>query len=105
MNEQRAAWEASLAARLPDDTDKINEALAAGRFVVVQEGTEYCPHTDGILGSRKTLLGDFAMPEEAMECYQNNQEPAYSDIDVYLLPSENKVEQNQPPLSDNDIPF
>jgi len=52
-----------------ENFERIQSALAAGRFVVCHIQTLYCRSTDAILGSRNWFHKDFATFEEAaFEC-------------------------------------
>lgn len=71
------------------DDIRISEALAAGKHVIVEEGTEYCPYTDGILGSRKFLISVHENREDAETGLQQYavEHPDYDpEIGVFILP-------------------
>ena len=55
-NEFQAAYSLSQLSRKPDHKARIAELQAQGKFIVVFEITEYCPHTDAILGARHTIV-------------------------------------------------
>ena len=78
------AW--SMMNRKGDDP-AIAEALAAGRFVVVAEGVEYCPLTDAIMGSRALLHSTHATRADAESAVHGamGPDPDY-EIRVYILP-------------------
>lgn len=82
--EQQNALAVSQMTRTPDDSDRITDAITAGLFVVVLEGSEYCRFTDALMGSRKVLHSTHATRKEA------NQEVIdigdMEDISVYVRP-------------------
>lgn len=98
------AW--SIMNRKPDDSGKINAALEAGKHVIIEEGTEYCPSTDAIMGSRKYLIGEYESreaAEAAMHKKYDGQDDHDGDISVYILPHPSRPAYVPP--TDEEIPF
>ena len=90
--------------RKPDDTHLINQAIAQGKFVVVTEGTEYCPSTDAIMGTRKCLSATLDTREEAVKWLEENDFKEHDDLSMYILPRPPVIVE--PYVScDDDIPF
>ena len=77
------------------DHPKIAEHVAAGRFVVVHEVPQFCPHTDAAVGSRKLFGGAYATRAEADAALTACIEEYGYDEDVrsYILP---ELEQERP---------
>lgn len=92
--------------RKPDDAGKINAAVAAGKFVVVEEGPEYCPSTDALLGSRKFLVSVHDSRADA-EAALAAAESYCDEVGLYVLPRRPWpiVAVNHAPLTDADLPF
>jgi hypothetical protein len=87
----------------PDDSANINELVGAGRFCVVMECTVYCNRTDGILGSRKTLLADCDSAEEAHQKVLGIEQS--DDCSIYVV-GPKVVQLSEPLILKNDeIPF
>jgi hypothetical protein len=87
------------------DDPRINEALAAGKHVIVESGPEYCPYTDALMGSRKILVSVHETreaAEAALRGYQAEHEDPDPEIDVFILPYK-AVEYRYP--TDDEIPF
>ena len=80
--------------------------LEAGRFLVVSSGPYFCRATDGLAGTRQSLVGDFATREEAearvQECYVHD--AGLGDEQYYVLP---RVPAPAPVVETNEdeIPF
>jgi hypothetical protein len=87
----------------PDDSGKIAEAVAAGKFVVVLEGTAYCPSTDAIMGSRKFLHSAHDTRAEAQAAILAMDD--MDDISVYVRPSPKSPVIPYVPSTNDDIPF
>lgn len=101
-SELQNAYAMSMMNRKPDDSQKIEDALAAGKHVIVEEGPEYCPITDALMGSRKFLVSEHATREEA-EAALAGMEEGDPDISVYIRPYKPAP---PPPVYDRDeIPF
>jgi hypothetical protein len=84
-----------------DDSGSVRELTDAGRYVVVFESTAYCQSTDAIIGTRKTLVGDFATNEEAQALVDELNEGADEECSA-------RVYCPKPPtvvVADTDIPF
>lgn len=117
MNEFQATVELSRAEAPADDRGTIAGLIQAGRFVVVSEYLRYCPITDALMGSGKSLVSDHATREEAIVALPDDEE----DLFHYVLPrercpdhpSEDRAtcdmhgvcEGMVPDLKDDDIPF
>lgn len=89
QTELQNAFAVSRMEREPDDSYQINEALANGKFVVVTEGTEYCPRTDAIMGSRRCLNSIHDTREQAeaeVAAWQAMDPEAQCEFDCYILP-------------------
>lgn len=100
--EHQNAFALAQLTRRPDDSARIRELVGQGRFCVVEIGPEYCPYTDGILGSRRILVGDFATREEAGRAAAANEVPP--DIDCVVEPF--AVVPIVPKVyTENEIPF
>ena len=68
MYEHKAAFELSrLETNLNPDRRRIENDLAAGLFVVVQDGTVFCKFTDAAIGCKRIYLGSFIHREDAVE--------------------------------------
>jgi hypothetical protein len=79
--ELQNAYAFSVMVRRPDDSVKIRELVAVGRYVVVADVLEYCPLTDASMGSRRVLVGDFATYDEALEeCSKHDDDEVYVTI-------------------------
>ena len=103
--EQRNAHAWASMNRKSDDAFKIKEAVAAGKHVIIEEGTDYCPYTDAIMGSRRYLVSVHETREEAEAALkQAAQDDPDPEINVYILPY--KPVPVPPPAYDRDeIPF
>lgn len=86
---------------------KIDELVAAGRFVVVSTYPAYCPRTDAIIGEYLSLIADFPTREEAFECAGRESEKITSSEEqikvLPFIPSPAPVSVSVP--DDNEIPF
>ena len=87
------------------DDPQINRELAAGRFIVVEEGLEFCPSTDATMGTRKFLASSHPTRQEAEAALASL--PGGDDEHwTYILP---RPAAPPPPacepLADGDIPF
>lgn len=74
------AYQSSIAERDRDGA-RIEAARLAGRWVVVCRYTMFCPVTDGIMGSGRSMVGDYENEQEAREevlgragCYEEDYE-------------------------------
>ena len=105
QNEFQLAYEWSKMNRKPDDAGKIQEAVAAGKFVIVEEGPDYCPVTDAVMGSRKYLASVHETREDAETALAGmfGEDGPDPDISVYILP--HKPAPPYTPPGDDDIPF
>ncbi|MFN9112710.1 MAG: hypothetical protein ACK5XN_21810 [Bacteroidota bacterium] len=62
-NDSASAYELSMMAHEPDDSEKIKELVALGMHCIVRNVEAYCKFTDAMLGIDSILLGAF--PSEA----------------------------------------
>lgn len=73
----------------PDDSAKIEAALAKGRHVLIESHPRFCPFTDGQIGDYKALVGTYDTDEEA-EADLKRRYPEGGDYDpdvcVYIRP-------------------
>ena len=103
-SEQQNALAVSRMNQPPDDSDKINEAIANGLYVVIEEGPAYCPITDAIMGSRQYLVTTFKTLEEASRYIGRlNREEYNPDINYRVAGPTPKM--TKPPLTNDDVPF
>lgn len=92
--------------QVSDDSAKIAELVAAGRFVVVENVIQFCPSTDASLGEFKYLSSDHATRNEAVEIA--DQRYGYGDSDCMRVSIEPPLPIQWPasPVCDNsEIPF
>lgn len=89
--------------RNPDDSHLINEAIANGKFVVVTEGPEYCPSTDALMGTRKSLSATLDTREEAVKWLEDNDFKEFCELSMYILPIPSVVVEHY--VSCDDLPF
>lgn len=89
----------------PDDSAKVAELVAAGRYVLVSDYPAYCPRTDALMGIHRAMLGDFATHAEGLAALYARGEDADPDERVHMMynyepPPEYKVGGNS-----DEIPF
>ncbi len=92
----------------PDHTARINAAVAAGKFVVVGERSEYCGITDAALGCTSKFILLVADDRETAEKYLAEREPSLDgDYGEYILPTKPTLDDVCPPpdLNTDDVPF
>jgi hypothetical protein len=54
--EHQNSFAMSCMTRKPDDSARIDQLVQSGKHVVVHVGTDYCQHTDAVIGSRFILV-------------------------------------------------
>lgn len=88
-----------------DDSFKIKEALDKGLFVVVKEGTVYCPSTDAIMGSRKLLDSVHKDRQQALNRIAEMSKDMDEEIGVYILPYSSTSTLENVSCDRDEIPF
>lgn len=102
-NEHQAAFTNFLLTRTPRGDDaKINELVAAGRFVVFDEQLIFCSYTDAPAGSERGYLSDWGTREEAEKAAIAQAEHC-EGIDI--LPRKTRCLDITPYVDDGSIPF
>jgi hypothetical protein len=89
--------------RRPDDSRRIEDAVKAGRFVIVLEMTEYCPSTDAIMGSIRLALSTHDTREHAIAA-MTGEEPT-NEFNIYILPRLKNLATPVQTTDNNEIPF
>jgi hypothetical protein len=84
-NEFQNALAVSRLTRKDDDRVRIEDLVAAGRFVVVCETTAYCRFTDAIMGADHWHVGDYATREEAEAYLRGMGDERYNDDAFYHI--------------------
>lgn len=103
QNEQQAAFTHFLLTRTPRGDDaKINELVAAGRFVVFDEQLIFCSFTDAVAGSERGYLSDWGTREEAEKAAIAQAE--FSE-GIDILPRQTRCLDIIPDTDDSQIPF
>lgn len=107
QNDYQRAFAVSCSEREPR-SEKLTQALKAGRYCVVLACPDHCPATDAVMGDHESLISDHGSRHEADVALANALD-VYSDPDssVYIL--SNEGDRLTIPLrcekSDEDIPF
>lgn len=91
--------------RNDEEQQKIQAALALGRFVVVEDCPFYCKATDGLVGNVRYFRAAYESREEADETarqiYENDPEAQPSVLPLLPPPPQPVVEATP----EDDIPF
>jgi hypothetical protein len=106
QSDLQLAYEWSRRTREPDDP-RIQEALDAGKFVVVAAHTQYCRSTDAILGSRKDLVAACDTREQAADVCRAMHDKlgdGDEDLSIFVLPLAPRPILTDPP-GDWETPF
>lgn len=101
--ELQNSYAASRLEREPDDTAKIRDLVAAGKFVLVAEVPDYCPRTDAAMGSRCWIASIHDHRVEAMGAHERLPIDEYDETCYRIEP---RAPYSQP-FSEvsNEIPF
>ncbi len=101
-NEFQNAYELSRIeeAMIPDDSQKILNALAEGKFVVFRQCEIYCQFTDALIGLRDYLVSTHDTLVEAESVVAKNK-----DNDLCLQKPYSPWKPPVKPVDDSDVPF
>lgn len=111
QNEQQAAYASAKAEGLTGRDPHIDKELKAGKYVVIEETPVYCPHTDGLLGTRERLIESCDTEGRAREVAGEYWEslggdPAgEDDVRVSVTSSHPEYNPEDRFVGNDDIPF
>lgn len=89
-----------------DHSCQIADAVKAGKFLVIEEGTAYCPRTDAAIGSLRFIISThltYEDAERALHSIPDDQFP--EDVSVYVFPYGPPMPTPVRVYDDSEIPF